>query len=107
MGKETSKQVLLEKPNLIVLACRTQAKAEAVKKELESEAGNTKLIALGGFDMNNPEGIREAISKLDSSIELDIVFLQSGGVFVRNHAVIAASAASNTAPGQRPMSIRT
>ncbi|PHR26193.1 MAG: hypothetical protein COA38_15470 [Fluviicola sp.] len=80
IGRETVKQLLLEKPGLILLGCRKQEDADKLKSELQVSAGSTRLIAQGGFDMNNPSSIELAINEIPKELEFNIVFLQAGGV---------------------------
>ncbi len=56
LGFETVKQLVELKPKRIVLACRTQAKAdETIKRICELTSSSTVLEAVGGFDMTDPE----------------------------------------------------
>ncbi len=81
---ETIKLLIAEKPKRIVLACRTQEKANSIKSTLQADAG-VEIEAYGGFDMNNKEGIKEAVRVLPKNEALDIVFLQAGGMVVANN----------------------
>lgn len=82
LGLETCKHLMRDGATRIVLACRTLAKAQAARATLTEaipKAG-TELQCAGGFDMNAPDAIRDAVAELDSSRPLDTVFLQAGGV---------------------------
>lgn len=75
-------KILLEKgAKRIVLACRTQEKADYVKYLLDS---NPVLEARGGYDMQNKESIVAAVSELPRNEQFDIVFFQAGGMIVSN-----------------------
>ena len=80
IGIETVKLLLQKSPKRIVLACRTQQKADEAKKLLGS---NNVLEAVGGFDMQQRETILEAVEKLPEE-QFDIVFFQAGGMVVSN-----------------------
>lgn len=73
-------KILIEKgAKRIVLACRTQEKAEKVKALLDS---NDILEAHGGFDMQHKDSIVKAIASLADTEPFDIVFFQAGGMIV-------------------------
>ncbi|ANQ51336.1 SDR family NAD(P)-dependent oxidoreductase [Flammeovirga sp. MY04] len=83
MGKKTTKILTKRGYKRIAMACRTVEKADIAKIEISNELGNIKFDALetyGGFDMNNPKAIEEAVNHLPSDQPFDVVFLQSGGV---------------------------
>ncbi len=83
IGIETVKQLVKLKAKRIVLACRTQAKAdEAIKRVNESVESYTILKAIGGFDMTNPDSIEKGVKSLSGSEPIDILFLQSGGLVI-------------------------
>lgn len=79
IGMETIKLLVQADAARIVLACRSQAKAESTKGKLQG-FGSTNLEAAGGFDMTQEESIRKAVERLPSGQQFDIVFLQSGGL---------------------------
>ena len=85
IGLETVKNLTQRGVKRIALACRTDGKANWTKKEA-LKTGETKTILepFGGFDMNNPSLIKEAISKITSREAFDIIFLQAGGMVVAN-----------------------
>ena len=62
----------------LVLACRTQAKADAARDHVLSAVPGANVVAVGGFDMLDPEGVRDAVRQLPAAL-LDAVFLQAGG----------------------------
>ncbi|MBB6463748.1 SDR family NAD(P)-dependent oxidoreductase [Flammeovirga kamogawensis] len=81
IGIETVKILLEKGAKRIVLACRTQEKADRTKALLNS---HYKLEAKGGFDMQNKEAIVLAVSELPKNEKFDIVFFQAGGMVVSN-----------------------
>lgn len=62
----------------VVLACRTTAKAEATRTQVNAAAGEHRAIAAGGFDMLDPMAIEAAVDALEPA-PFDVVFLQAGG----------------------------
>ncbi|WP_281613552.1 SDR family NAD(P)-dependent oxidoreductase [Flammeovirga sp. SubArs3] len=83
MGKETTKLLAKKGYNRIVMACRTEGKAEKAKQEIATEIQPYKVDGLevtGGFDMNNPDEIEKAVNALPANKPFDVVFLQAGGV---------------------------
>ncbi len=83
IGRETVKMLMERKAESIVLACRSEKKAKDLYESLSSENNSgCNLIALGGFDMSNERSIELAIKNLPVNIQLDIVFLQAGGMVV-------------------------
>ncbi|OHX67991.1 SDR family NAD(P)-dependent oxidoreductase [Flammeovirga pacifica] len=83
MGKETTKLLAESGYDRIAMACRTIEKADIAKIEISNELPNLKFNSLetyGGFDMNDPKAIEEAVNHLPENKPFDIVFLQSGGV---------------------------
>ncbi len=78
---ETVKILIDKGAKRIVLACRTQEKAEKVKSLLHS---NDILEAYGGFDMQDKESIVSAVAALPKNKPFDIVFFQAGGMIVSN-----------------------
>lgn len=81
IGIETVKLLIEEGAARIVLATRTQEKAEWAYSQLVSDMP-THLEPQGGFDMNDADRIRQAVDDLPSDKPFDIVFLQSGGMVV-------------------------
>lgn len=75
--------------DVIVLACRSQEKANQAKKELESkryfDKMRTTLIAQGGFDMTDPVKIEKAVQTLPENLRLNVIHLQAGGTYYTNH----------------------
>lgn len=87
MGLETTKLLFEKGYSQIIMACRTEKKAEEAKHKILLKVKDGKSIALqpyGGFDMNAPNAIEKAIDNLPSNLKLDVVFLQSGGVVFGN-----------------------
>ena len=88
MGLETTKILFDKGYGGILMACRTEEKAQETKnKILLSTIGNNNADALetyGGFDMNDPDALEKAVDSLPSNHKIDIVFLQSGGVIFGN-----------------------
>ena len=83
MGKETVKLLMQGGAKRVILACRTQGKAEETKLTLEKEIkSSTALEPFGGFDMNNPAEIEKAVQRLPQGKQFDTVFLQAGGMIV-------------------------
>ena len=83
LGRETIRQLARNKDWRILLACRTQEKADSVKRstrESSHVASGTELIPAFGYDMNNPTAIRAAVARLSKEHPFDVVFLGAGGV---------------------------
>lgn len=82
LGLETCRHLVRDGIGRLVLACRTEPKAEAARAELQATeaAARTQLEIAGGFDMTDPKSIEAAVDKLDSARPFDVVFLQAGGV---------------------------
>ncbi len=80
--KETTKLLVKDGFGKVILACRSQGKADAVREEIISETGadQASIISLGGFDMNDPDAIRTAVDALPKDTSIDTVFLGAGGV---------------------------
>jgi len=55
IGKATIKALIPLQPDTIILACRTQAKANEVAQEFTDS--QIQMIPVGGFDMNNKASI--------------------------------------------------
>lgn len=79
LGLATAVGVLREGAS-VVLACRTQAKADGARDRATAQAPNSveRAEAAGGFDMLDPAGIHAAVQALPSA-PFDVVFLQAGG----------------------------
>lgn len=83
LGLETCKHLVRDGARRLVMACRTEAKAEAAREQLRAAtdgAPNTEIETAAGFDMTAPDAIANAVAKLDPDRAFDVVFLQSGGV---------------------------
>ena len=78
LGLATCRHLLAEGAH-VVLACRTQAKADAARQQLLDDHHDAacRLTARGGFDMLAPEAIDTAVRSLEAPV--DVVFLQAGG----------------------------
>ena len=81
IGKEVVKLLIKEEAASIVLACRTEEKAQSVISDMPNSS--TKLEPFGGFDMADENAIGQAVNQLGDAA-FDIVFLQSGGMVVAN-----------------------
>ncbi|AZQ65374.1 SDR family NAD(P)-dependent oxidoreductase [Flammeovirga pectinis] len=79
IGIETVKILLEKGAKRIVLACRTQQKADDLRTSLKL---NNTLDARGGFDMQSKEAIVSAVTNLPKKEKFDIVFFQAGGMIV-------------------------
>ena len=80
LGFETAKEVLKRGVGELVLACRTIEKAEHAKSLLMPLIPKgVNIVAVGGFDMTDPNSLVAAISDLSSEL-FDVVFLNAGGV---------------------------
>ncbi len=82
LGRETIKLLVKNGFGKVIMACRSQSKANAARDEILAETGAKpeSVITFGGYDMNNPEAIRAAISALPKDTLIDTVFLGAGGV---------------------------
>lgn len=83
LGKETTRIVIQNGYDRVVMACRTETKAIEAKNDiLESitPSHNTTIETVGGFDMNTPDAIESAVEVLPADKPFDVIFLQSGGV---------------------------
>lgn len=81
LAKETIKHLIKDGYRNFYLGSRTVEKSEQVKSEIEAEIDNqANLLPFGGFDMNAPESLEKAVSKLPKDKTIDIVFLGAGGV---------------------------
>lgn len=83
LALETVKLLAEDGFDYIIMACRTLSKAtEARKQVLEMRKATTPITvqAYGGFDMNDPVQIAQAVNELSAERRLDVVFLAAGGV---------------------------
>ena len=83
MGMETCVFLLQDGVGHLVMACRTQAKADQARQDLLARvpgAGPDRVSAAGGFDMNDGAAIAAAVDALPADRVHDVVFLQAGGV---------------------------
>ncbi len=81
LAKETIKHLLNDGYKNIIMACRTEEKGISAKKEILSainDSTNANLTVVGGFDMNNPLKIENAVKSLPSNNPFDIIFLAAG-----------------------------
>ncbi len=91
MAKETIKCLIKDGYGNITMACRTDAKGNAAKKEIEEVIGiqNSNLKVAGGFDMNKPDEIGNAVKSLAEGKPFDIIFLAAGfAVFTDDYQTI-------------------
>ncbi|WNJ20299.1 SDR family NAD(P)-dependent oxidoreductase [Pontibacter sp. G13] len=86
MGFETTQLLYQQGAGSIIMATRTQSKGDEAKARLlaSNPAQSTIVEAVGGFDMNDPRAIEEAVAKLPKQHPFDVVFLQAGGVVFGN-----------------------
>jgi len=83
LGLETCRHLVLDGARRLVMACRTEGKAESARQELSLRtdgASGTEIQTAGGFDMTSPASIEAGVASLDAGRPFDVVFLQSGGV---------------------------
>ena len=86
LGKETCKWLVEDGYGHLVMACRTDAKARQAREEVlqsnppDPAKTGTTITAVGGFDMNSPAKIKDAVAALPRDQKFDIIFLQAGGV---------------------------
>ena len=80
LAKETIKHLISDGAINVTMACRSESKGLATKKEIEESISSkkAKLSVIGGFDMNNPAKITKAIKSLSGLDRYDIVFLAAG-----------------------------
>ena len=85
LGFETAKKLAQHGFERITLAARTHQKAINAKGELGKEISlKGRIEATGGFDMNSPKSIENAVINLPKGKPYDIIFLQAGGVVFGN-----------------------
>ena len=81
LGFETSNIMALQGFGRITMAARTLQKAETAKARLLKDVAPKGIIeTAGGFDMNDPKSIEDAIANLPKGKPYNIIFLQAGGV---------------------------
>ncbi len=80
LGLETAKILAQKGFKRIIMGARTLEKAKGAASQLKVSLG-TEIIPLGGMDMNQPESMYQNLDHLPKEVTIDIVFLQSGGVF--------------------------
>lgn len=77
VGKETARQLaLLAETEKIYLACRSEDKALAAKKELEKETGKS-IFEVIIMDVADPESVRSAVKQLKEPV--DALVMNAGG----------------------------
>ena len=78
LAKETIKHLLKDGVQHLTMAVRTLEKGQQAKKEILSEVpqSNARIEVVGGFDMNQPEKIKHAVTALDKPF--DVIFLAAG-----------------------------
>lgn len=85
LGFETAKLLTAKGFDRILLAGRSLGKVQQAKSELDGLASaGTVISAAGGFDMNDPESIQNAVLALPHNEKFDVVFLQAGGVVFKD-----------------------
>ena len=93
LGRETVKCLVEDGVGKVVMACRSQERAEEAREQIMSEVEkghDTAIVALGGYDMTDPEAICEAVEALPRDLRFDTVFLGSGGVvFDKTYQTVA------------------
>jgi NAD(P)-dependent dehydrogenase (short-subunit alcohol dehydrogenase family) len=89
LGKESARQFALRsETKRIVLFCRNPEKAEAARKELETETGKNIFEIIIG-DMSDAGSVRAAVQKITDPI--DAVILNAGGMVGKTAAKITPS----------------
>ena len=79
LGFETAKLLLKKNISHLVLTARTSKKADETLQLLNREKASGALVeAVGGFDMNSPDSIEQAVKNLAGKRRFDIVFFTSG-----------------------------
>lgn len=82
LATETIKHLIFDGYKNITMACRTLEKGfkakEAILKDISSSF-KVQLKVVGGFDMNNPKKIEEAIKSMSKTEVYNKVFLAAGG----------------------------
>jgi len=80
IGLATVKALAERGVGRIVMAARTERKANEARNELLSTIeATTKIETAGGFDMHKPDAISSAVAALPKGQPFDVVFLQAGG----------------------------
>ncbi len=83
LGQATSAELLADGVSRLVMAARTDAKAQASRSAVSAAVAcgpETEVGVAGGFDMTDPARIRAAVDALPAGRPFDVVFLQAGGV---------------------------
>lgn len=62
----------------VVLGCRSRAKAQAAKTELEAEANNSASFEILIIDLSNIESVKSAVSELTAPV--DVLVTNAGGL---------------------------
>lgn len=81
LAKETIKHLIDDGYKNITMACRSESKGIRAKKEIIDSikpVSNIELNVVGGFDMNAPDKLEEAVQRLSSTAPFQIVFLAAG-----------------------------
>ena len=78
LGKESARQLaLLPDTEKIYLACRNETKAIAAKQSLEEITGRSIFKVLL-MDVSDPENVKQAVEKIEDSI--DALIMNAGGI---------------------------
>ena len=78
LAKETIKHLIADGATNITMACRTESKGLAAKKEIESEissSARTNISVVGGFDMNDPTKTKKVNFDIQENNDNDLIFL--------------------------------
>ena len=84
LARATIKHLIKNGFTEITMACRSEAKGKLAKKKILEELGrntSANLKVVGGFDMNDPNKIEDAVKNLVGDKKFGKVFLAAGGVF--------------------------
>jgi len=85
LGLATVKALALVGVDRVVMAARSEQKANDAKENLLSKIQTqTSLQTAGGFDMLNPDAIAAAVEQLPKDKPFDTVFFQAGGATFSN-----------------------
>lgn len=83
LGLETSKLLAQQNLGRLVMAARTLEKATGARNQVVAHLKPKASIEVaGGFDMNKPEAIKQAVLALPANDPFDIIFFQVGGVIL-------------------------
>ena len=83
LGLETTKFLVQDGFERVVMACRSASRGLEAKKEVMKfipSGSNTSVEVIGGFDMNDPAQIIAAVDSLPADEKFDTIFLGAGGV---------------------------